>query len=400
MNPLIGTQIAGKYTITKFLGEGGLGRVFLATHVTIGRTVALKLLHPELSCNSSIRERFALEAKAASKVRHPNTVNIHDYGTDTSGPTPQLYLAMEFLQGETLHDRIQQSPNRRLSPEEAVHILTQVLKPLAAFHKVGVVHRDLKPDNIMLCQNKDREQVKLLDFGIAKVIGSSLTATGQMLGTPQYMAPEQIMAKKDMGTSVDIYAMGVILYEALAGDPPYMAESCIDLLRMHLKERPMPLREKFPQEPYLEPFDTVITKAMSHNPKERYQSAEELQEALEDALLASVALEETQEATRITPHPALVWQEETDLSMEDEPTSHGESSTLLFSSHSLAKREETTQLLSRGAPTVLALLTEEEQRENPEGRKALLSPKRLRATLKKQLQQLWLHISRLWRKAA
>ena len=279
MSDLVGTVISHKYELTKFLGEGGLGRVFLAEQKPMGRQVALKLLHPELSGDASLAARFEREALAASRISHPNSVVIHDFGSDLVGSRKQLYLVMEFLKGETLHERIQGHPKRRLPAWEAVHILTQVLRPLAAFHKAGVVHRDLKPDNIMLCLGDWGEQVKLLDFGIAKVSGSSLTATGQMVGTPHYMAPEQITASKELGLAVDIYAMGVLLYEALTGDPPYMAEHHIDLFRMHLMETPKALAERFPEEPYLKPFDAVIRKAMSKKPGDRYQSADEFVKA-------------------------------------------------------------------------------------------------------------------------
>jgi eukaryotic-like serine/threonine-protein kinase len=306
MNDLVGTVISQKYELTKFLGEGGLGRVFLAEQKSMGRQVALKLLHPELSCDAALSARFEQEALAASRISHPNSVVIHDFGWDLVGSRKQLYLVMEFLKGETLHERIQSHPSRRLPTWEAAYILTQVLRPLAAFHKAGVVHRDLKPDNIMLCQGDLGEQVKLLDFGIAKINGSSLTATGQLVGTPHYMAPEQITASKELGLTVDIYAMGVLLYEALSGDPPYLAEHAIDLFRMHLMETPKALAEKFPWAPYLTPFDAVIRKAMSKKPTDRYQSADELRQAMEAALVTSVAqeqeaLEVTQARKRLTP---------------------------------------------------------------------------------------------------
>jgi eukaryotic-like serine/threonine-protein kinase len=305
MSELIGAVISHKYRLTHFLGQGGLGRVFLAEQWPLGRQVAIKVLHPEFSNEPDLAARFEREALAASRISHPNTVVIHDFGSETVGSQKQLYLVMEYLSGETLHDRIQDHPRRRLPVWEAVHILSQVLRPLGAFHRAGVIHRDLKPDNIMLCKSEIGEQVKLLDFGIAKVTGASLTATGQMVGTPHYMAPEQIMAKKDLGPAVDIYAMGILLYEALTGDPPFMAEHQIDLLRMHLVEPPALLAKRFPGE-FLEGFDEVIQKAMAKKPAERYQSAEELRMAMEKALVTSVAkeqesLEVTQARKRLTP---------------------------------------------------------------------------------------------------
>jgi serine/threonine-protein kinase len=169
MSNLLGALISQKYRLERFLGEGGLGRVYLATHTALGRPVALKLLHPELCTDAGLVARFSREALAASRVSHPNTVVIHDFGSDTIGSTTQLYLVMEYLVGQTLHDRIQGHPKRRLPTWEAVHILSQVLRPLEAFHRAGVIHRDLKPDNIMLCRGEVGEVAKLLDFGIAKV---------------------------------------------------------------------------------------------------------------------------------------------------------------------------------------------------------------------------------------
>jgi serine/threonine protein kinase len=323
MENLLGTLVSGKYQLTQFLGEGGLGRVFLAKQQPMGRQVALKLLHPELSSDSGLSARFEREALAASKISHPNSVVIHDFGADVIGSQKQLYLVMEYLMGQTLHDRIQGSPKRRLPSWEAVHVLCQVLRPLSAFHKEGVIHRDLKPDNIMICKTDIGEHVKLLDFGIAKVSGSSLTATGQMVGTPHYMAPEQITAKKNLDLTVDIYAMGVLLYEALAGDPPYMADAHIDIFRMHMMESPEPLVKRF-SEPFLAPLDKVIQKAMAKSPAERYQSADEMRQAMESALVTSVAMEqeilESSGRKRLTPS---AWQEEakedaTLLNLEEE----------------------------------------------------------------------------------
>jgi serine/threonine-protein kinase len=289
MSQRVGTKVGGKYTLHTLLGEGGLGQVYYATQAPMNRAVAVKLLHPEYSSDENLAARFAREAQAASQVTHPNAVVIHDFGRDTSG---RLYLVMEYLAGETLHERIQRHPDRRLPPWEAVEILSQVLRPLGAFHQAGVVHRDLKPDNIMLCPLEVGEQVKLLDFGIAKVSGVSLTATGQMVGTPHYMSPEQICAKKDIGPEVDIYAMGVLLYEALTGDPPFLAEHTLDLFRMHLKETPKSLAEVLPEIRSLAPFDAVIRKAMAKSPQDRYRTARELREAMEAALVSSVAQEE------------------------------------------------------------------------------------------------------------
>jgi len=394
MSDLVGTVISGKYELKKFLGEGGLGRVFLAQQRPLGRKVALKLLHPELSCDASIVSRFEREALAASKVSHPNSVVIHDFGSDTIGSTQQLYLVMEFLSGETLHDRIQKQPKRRLQAREAVSILSQVLRPLGAFHKAGVIHRDLKPDNIMLCQNDMGEQVKLLDFGIAKVSGVSLTATGQMVGTPFYMSPEQIMASKDLGPGVDIYAMGILLFESLTGEPPYLSEHHIDLFRMHLKEQPKSLLQWFPNEPHLAPFDTVIRKAMSKKAQDRYSNTEELRQAMEDALLTSEKMKAQQRPTPpwwIEPNSttkvmALIEEESTDLY---EIAEH----TLITQIPSIEETVKMPQLLFN------QLSEDWPMSDNPLPTEPLVKPETLNAhsTWVQRVGVFWKRVSTLWK---
>jgi serine/threonine-protein kinase len=314
---------------------------------------------------------------------------------------------MEFLKGETLHERIQGHPERRLPTWEAVHILTQVLRPLAAFHKAGVVHRDLKPDNIMLCQGDLGEQVKLLDFGIAKVSGSSLTATGQMVGTPHYMAPEQITASKELGLTVDIYAMGILLYEALTGDPPYLAEHHIDLFRMHLTDKPKALAERFPGKTHLTPFDAVIRKAMSKKPVDRYQSADDLRQAMETALVTSVAqeqeaLEVTQARKRLTPS----WWQEHQSTTEAKPIEKApvtqllreEDSTNHFTMHN-------AQTITTGKLPIDPLRVEEtvkmEKLELPSGEWLLSETStvpevRPHPTWVHRTSGFWKRVSRLW----
>ncbi len=391
----VGAMISNKYELTKYLGQGGLGRVFLAEQKPMGRKVALKLLHPEFCCEADLAARFEREALAASRVSHPNSVVIHDFGFEKVGSQKQLYLVMEYLSGTTLHDRIQDHQKRRLPAWEAVHILTQVLRPVAAFHRAGVIHRDLKPDNIMLCPSELGEQVKLLDFGIAKVTGTKLTMTGQMVGTPHYMAPEQITAKKDIGPAADIYAMGIMLYEALAGDPPFLAENQMDLFRAHLQEKPTLLAKKFPGE-FLEVFDEVIQKAMAKKPADRYQSADEMRLAMEKALVASVAkeqelLEVTQSRKRLT--PSLWMEEKTNVRGVVPPLA--EENTVRFSVH-----EAKTLLLQAPVAETMKI-----QRVYSPEREWLMSPTEptMMPVVRQPLARVrrgvgfWSRVSKLWR---
>src|ERR1700690_2325398 len=213
---LIG-QTVGNYLVTQKLGEGGMGSVYLAEHPGIGKKVALKVLHNEFSANREVAERFFHEAKAVNAIGHPNIVDIVDYGmlqAGASGHDQLVYFIMEYLAGGTLSDLIRaEAP---LPPERALMIALQVADALAASHKCGIVHRDLKPDNIILIsRGRERDFVKLLDFGIAKLTGhaqgSHRTRTGIVLGTPAYMSPEQCEGRANVDHRTDVYALGICL---------------------------------------------------------------------------------------------------------------------------------------------------------------------------------------------
>jgi eukaryotic-like serine/threonine-protein kinase len=284
---LIG-QTVGNYLVTQKLGEGGMGAVYLAEHPTIGKKVALKVLHAEFSQNPEVAERFFGEAKAVNAIQHPNIVDIVDYGvlqTGNRGPdgADQLvYFIMEYLAGQTLAQVIRtEAP---LPPERALTIALQVADALAASHKCNIVHRDLKPDNIILStRGREHDFVKLLDFGIAKLTndsrGSHRTRTGLVLGTPAYMSPEQCEGRANVDHRTDIYALGICLYEMLVGRVPFIGEGYGEILVQHLTQRPIEPSRYRMMSPHVE---AVVLKALEKRPEMRYPTMDEMIRALAD----------------------------------------------------------------------------------------------------------------------
>jgi eukaryotic-like serine/threonine-protein kinase len=279
-------QTVGNYLVTQKVGEGGMGSVYLAEHPTIGKKVALKVLHAEFSSNPEVAERFFTEAKAVNAIGHPNIVDIVDYGVIQTGPAGRdrlVYFIMEYLHGITLTQAIQtQSP---LPPERALSIALQVADALAASHKTNIIHRDLKPDNIILI-NRGREQdfVKLLDFGIAKLTGSDglsshKTRTGLVLGTPAYMSPEQCEGRANVDHRTDVYALGVVLYEMLVGRVPFIGDGYGEILVQHLTQQPVPPSQYRMMSPHIE---AVVLKALEKRPDMRYPTMDEFMRAMAD----------------------------------------------------------------------------------------------------------------------
>ena len=270
---LIGATI-GNYEVRSLVGEGGMGSVYLAEHRTIGRRVAIKVLSPHLSHLPGLTERFLVEAKTVARLEHPNIVGIYDFGQTEEGA---LYCIMEWLAGRELRAVLLE--RGRLSAVEAWPYLEQLCQALQAAHALGVVHRDLKPENIFVL---DRQPLalKVLDFGIAKVMeaeGQKVTMTqpGMVVGTPQYMAPEQAAGHTDrVGPRTDLYAVGVLLYQMLAGRPPFLSESQAILLAMHLRDEPPPLAGLAPETP--EAVVKLVASCLAKLPEERPASAAEL----------------------------------------------------------------------------------------------------------------------------
>ena len=278
-DPLLGKVLTGKYRIDQKLSEGGMGTVYRGTHVLMDKTVAVKVLRPSLAADEKIVARFSREARAASKIAHPNALSVTDFGESEDGI---VFLVMEFLDGKTLKDVIRDEGPMPL--ERVVDIMRQVADALKAAHDQGVVHRDLKSDNIMLLSTGVGEHAKVLDFGIAKinepdgVQSSELTAPNLVIGTPQYMSPEQCSQSSEIDRRSDIYSLGVILYEMLVGHVPFTGESPTIVMMKHLQE-PVPsvLEERNDIPPSIA---QIIARAMAKLPDNRYQDITDVMDDL------------------------------------------------------------------------------------------------------------------------
>jgi len=272
--------IDGKYELVRILGEGGMGAVWEGRHTRIGRRCALKFLHAELNQNSDIVARFIREAQAAAAIGSEHIVDVTDVGEIADGSP---YLVMEYLEGSDFAGVLK--AEGRLEPTRAARLVIQAARAVAAAHEQGIIHRDLKPENLYLTRREDgSEWVKVLDFGIAKFRDSlakhapNLTATGTVLGTPYYMAPEQARGAKDLSEQADIYSMGVILYELLCGEPPFTASSYNELIVLIATTDPRPARMLRPD--LSEGLEHVIMAAMARDRQNRYRSMRQLIDAL------------------------------------------------------------------------------------------------------------------------
>ncbi len=303
---LIGRTIGGKYVVRSILGEGGMGTVFQAEHLALGRSVAVKVLHATQATKRDSIRRFQQEARAAAAIGHPNICGVIDLGSLEDGSP---YIVMEMLVGETLADRI--ALQGGLPFEDVIDILVQVLSGLVAAHEQRIVHRDIKPENVFLTSRVGCPPIaKLLDFGVSKMTGPqvdpslagisipprtpgeelNLTRTGMVMGTPYYMAPEQARGERDLDARVDLYACGVILYEMLTGKRPFTALNYNALLIQVLSSTPRPASELRPALPAA--FSAVIEKAMARRREDRYAAAAEFQrdlQALRDRYNAPMA---------------------------------------------------------------------------------------------------------------
>ena len=276
---LIGATLAGKYRIDARLSEGGMGTVYRGTHVLMDKTVAIKVLRASLAADEKIVARFSREARAASRISHPNALSVTDFGEDESG---HVFLVMEFLSGRTLKQVIREEGPLPLA--RVVDITRQIGDALNAAHSQGVVHRDLKSDNIMLLDTMMGDYAKVLDFGIAKInepegaVDTGLTAPNLVIGTPQYMSPEQCSQEAEIDSRSDIYSLGVILYEMMVGHVPFSGESPTMVMMKHLQE-PVPsvLEERNDIPPAV---GRVVARAMAKLRENRYQNAAELIEDL------------------------------------------------------------------------------------------------------------------------
>lgn len=272
-----GTELAERYRVERTLGRGGMGVVYLSEHIGVGRQVAVKVLTHEWSAHEVVARRFKEEARAANAANHPNIVEVYDAGRLDDG---RLYMAMEYLTGRSLYEEIcEVGP---LSPLRTCEVMGAVANAIGAAHHVGIVHRDLKPDNVMLVPEGDGHRVKVLDFGIsASAVRSAeeqrLTRPGHCVGTPEYMAPEQAKGH-DPTPRFDVYALGVMIYEALCGDPPFISENMVEVLTRKATEPPPPLAERVPGLPAA--LVELCHACIEVDPKLRPQSADEVAEAL------------------------------------------------------------------------------------------------------------------------
>lgn len=267
--PSASKLIAGRYQLGEQVGRGGMGAVWMAEDLKLHRRVAVKLLSPELSARPDVKERFEAEARAAARLNHPNAVAIYDTGEHEGIP----FLIMELLSGRTLADEFENGP---LDQQRVIEVAGQALLGLGAAHEVGIVHRDVKPGNILF--TADESNVKVADFGIAKGAQSmDLTQTGTLLGTPAYLSPEQVAGEPATAAS-DLYALGVVMYEALSGRQPHQADSMVALANK-IHNDPVPSLQEL--RPDLDPrLAGVVEKAMSKNPGDRFRNAAEMSGAL------------------------------------------------------------------------------------------------------------------------
>lgn len=278
--PEIGDVIAGKYRVEKLLGRGGMGSVYTARHNSTHRLFALKLLSSSLAGDVEAKERFIREAKLAGSIDHPAIVEIYDIGYHDNG---SLYMVMDLLKGESLADRLKRGP---ISVAEAIHVMRGIIQGIRAAHDLDIVHRDLKPDNIFLCKfpGSDSVEPRILDFGISKALSSdrhsmaALTKTGEMLGTPLYMSPEQIDGTKNIDQRTDIYALGVILYQMVSGDVPYQATNFAGLVYEIMSGQAKPLSNVVLNLP--EGLSDLIMKAMAVSRDSRFKDIGDFEQAL------------------------------------------------------------------------------------------------------------------------
>jgi serine/threonine-protein kinase len=301
-DPLLGRELDGRFTIKERLGTGGMGSVYRAWQRSVGREVAVKVIRGHASHDKDTARRFLREAKLASRLSQPNVVSIHDFGQSEDG---LLYIAMELCTGRTLAQVL--AADRAFSPERTVHIALQLCDALAAAHALEIVHRDLKPSNvIVLDEPRGRDLVKVLDFGLARSLAgdhSTVTQSDALLGTPTHMAPEMAMGAPT-DERADLYALGVILYELLAGRAPFHAHDARTLIAKHTDQAPPPLPPSVPAS-----LQNVVFRLLEKNPERRYASAALTRDALVAALTSpssSKTLPAPRPRSRALPVAALI----------------------------------------------------------------------------------------------
>ncbi|GAC1346150.1 MAG: hypothetical protein NVSMB23_23310 [Myxococcales bacterium] len=287
-DPLLGQLVAGRFLIEDLIGQGGMGKVYKARHVERAIPVALKLLKPALLGDPTLVGRFEREASAASRLHHPNVVEVLEFGS--TGPGGTLFIALEYVEGKDL--RVLLRDEWPLDEGRLCHLLAQALSALGEAHAHSVIHRDLKPENIMVAPGTGAgEQAKVLDFGIAKILDGglpALTRSDVVCGTPQYMAPEQATGT-GLDARSDLYAIGVILYQLCTGRLPFDGLNAMDVLTQHVNDPPRPPRLRAPDAPISAAMERLILRALEKDPARRPQSAEEFRGLLLDVASGAAA---------------------------------------------------------------------------------------------------------------
>ena len=281
-DPMVGTLFCDRFQITEVLGGGGMGMVYRAKHLVMQRTVAIKILHTKMLTNADALKRFKVEARAASNFSHPNILNVHDFGVSNQG---QPYMVMDFLDGINLTSLM--DAEKRISIGRAVGIFLQVSSALAHAHSKEIIHRDVKPSNIMLVEFEGRPDfVKLVDFGIAKVLNPStpeaenLTRTGEVFGSPLYMCPEQCKGQK-LDARADLYSLGAVMYRVVTGKPIFDSTDPLETMFRQVSEMPLSFSKVCPDVEFPEKLEAVIFKCLAKERDDRYQSMNELRDDLE-----------------------------------------------------------------------------------------------------------------------
>ncbi len=278
MPEVIGTTLSGRYLVTRKIGQGGMGAVYEATHTIINKRVAVKVLLEKYAQREALVKRLKQEAQLASSVDNEHIISVTDFGTTEDGRT---FVVMEYLEGESLAECL--SRETTLSEQRILRLVSQAASALSAAHAKGIVHRDIKPENLFILQRKEHDFVKVVDFGISKSLRASgeeeeqttrLTQTGMVLGTPLYMSPEQARGDDELDHRVDVYALGVIMYEASTGRVPFIGNNYLSVISQVLNEEPKPLRGLRPE--LSEEFEAVVLKAMSKDVSDRYASANDM----------------------------------------------------------------------------------------------------------------------------
>jgi serine/threonine-protein kinase len=271
--------LGGRYELDGVVGRGGMAEVYRARDIRLDRIVAVKTLREDLARDQTFQARFRREAQSAASLNNPSIVAVYDTGEDNTGGSHVPYIVMEYVDGRTLRDLLRD--DRRLLPERALEITDGVLRALDYSHSNGIVHRDIKPGNVMLTRSG---QVKVMDFGIARAVSdaqATMTQTAQVIGTAQYLSPEQARGERVDARS-DLYSTGCLLYELLTGRPPFLGDSPVAIAYQHVRENPIPPSRVDPEVPQW--ADAIVLRAMAKDPRDRYQSAAEMRADIQRAL--------------------------------------------------------------------------------------------------------------------